>query len=195
MHDRRNRGWWQRCGALALVFAAAACSTHTVTLRAVPGANLNPMRNKPDSSAALNLHVYFLKKKERFQPATKGVDAFLGDFGAEPKLPDFLGDDAVRVVHMCVSPTDPETVVTVEEVPKEAAEVGIVAFFQWHDENDADEVWWDVLPVSGATVSFRVAGRRIERIVDESAPAAPPPSSAAEPSDPKEAPRGTRRNR
>jgi predicted component of type VI protein secretion system len=210
MHERQNRGGWRRCGALALLFAAAACSTHTVALRAAVGDGLNPVRNKPDTSAPLNLHAYFLKKTDRFQPEAKGVDAFLGDFGTEPKVPDFLGDDAVRVVRMVVSPTDREAVVNVEEVPKDATNVGLVAFFQWHEENDADEVWSIVVPVRSSTVSFRVSGRKIERIDDAATPEVSKPSasgpsasgpsaseqpSAASSSDSKEAPRGTRRNR
>lgn len=199
MHYRPiRRGWWRRCGALALAFAATACSTHSVTLRATVGDDLNPVRNKPDTCAALNLHAYFLKKTDRFQPEAQGVEAFLGDIGKEPTVPDFLGDDAVRVVRMVVPPTEAETVVQIDEVPKEAEHVGLVAFFQWHEENDPAEVWSLVVPVRSGTVAFRVAGRRLEQIGDEPEPVAAPepaptPEAASQPSGTKEAPRDRRR--
>ena len=62
-----------------------------------------------------------------------GVEAFLGEIGMEPEVPDFLADDAIHVVRMVVPPDVEATELMVEDVSKDATHVGLVAFFLGED--------------------------------------------------------------
>ncbi|MBL8730083.1 MAG: type VI secretion lipoprotein TssJ [Planctomycetes bacterium] len=184
MEVRRNRrGPWRRGAALALALVAAACSTQNVTLKATVGENLNP--NLAGGTGMLDVYAFFLKKTDAFLAKDKLRSDFLVDsVRNDKKAPAWLDPDTVAVELMQIAPAQPDAWPVVEqrvEVPVGSTHVGFVAVFQTHRDNDAEEQWRLLVPVSGGAAAFRVAGRKLEL------PAAPPPK-------PKEAPRDRSNN-
>lgn len=194
MQALSNRRWTAPLSAIALSLLAG-CSTYTATVKATVGDHLNPRVAAPESSAPLDVYVFFLGPDVPFQPRAKGIDAFLTDaVRRDQAAPDFL-PVGTKVARMEIAPDRDETVIHVAEVPSTAVRAGLIADFQWHDDADDAEVWWLELPVRGSTVAFHVAGRRLAA----EAPAPPPPpqpetsTSTSTPSNGKEGQRATRR--
>jgi len=183
MDDRRNRrGSRWRGAVLVLACAAAACSTQNVTLKATVGEQLNP--NHAGGTGILDVYAFFLKKTDNFMANDKLRGDFLVDsVRNEKKPPPFLADDTIAVESMQIAPAEGEAwpvVQKVVEVPVGATHVGLIAMFQTHYDNDSEEQWRLLAPVSGGEVAFRVAGRKLE--LPASPPEKPKPT-------PKEGPR------
>lgn len=178
MDDRRNRraSWWTGA-ALALAFTASACSTQNVTLKATVGDNLNP--NLAGGTGMLDVYAFFLKKTDAFMANDKLRGDFLVDsVRVEKKAPTFLDADTVAIEKMQIAPVQPgEWPVTEErfQVPVEATHAGLIAVFQTHNDNDSEEQWRLLVPVSGGEVVFRVSGRKLELPV---APLPPKPKES-----------------
>lgn len=179
MDDRRNRraSWWAGA-ALALAFAASACSTQNVTLKATVGDNLNP--NLAGGTGMLDVYAFFLKKTDAFTANDKLRGDFLVDsVRTEKKPPAFLAADTVAIEKMQIAPVEAGAWPVVEErfqVPVEATHAGLIAVFQTHNDNDSEEQWRLLVPVSGGEAVFRVSGRKLELPV---APLPPKPKGNA----------------
>lgn len=188
MQELRIRRATRWAAALLVSLAAAACSTQNVTLKATVGPHLNP--NFDGGQGILDVYAFFLKKPDAFQAGDKRLSDFLVDSvratGGERKPPAWLEADTVAVELMQIAPVDGDAWPVAEkrfEVPVGSTGVGLVAAFQGYEDGDSDWRLW--VPVSGGTVAFRVAGKKLELPV-----ALPTKAAASTPSQPKkEAPR------
>jgi type VI secretion system VasD/TssJ family lipoprotein len=171
MQDLRIRhgSWW--AAALVTLLGLPACSTQNVTLKAMVGSDLNP--NYTGGTGILDVYVFFLKKTDVFAANDKLLADFLvDDVRAQKKPPSWLADDTIAIELMQIAPAEADAWPVVEkrvEVPVGATHVGLIAAFQSHADNDNDEQWRLVVPVSGGTAAFRVAGKKLE-------PMSPPPA-------------------
>lgn len=185
MQDLRIRrgSWW--AAALVALLGLPACSTQNVTLKAMVGNDLNP--NYTGGNGILDVYAFFLKKEGAFAANDKLLADFLVDsVRAEKKPPSWLADDTIAIELMQIAPAEADAWPVVEkrvEVPVGATHVGLIAAFQSHADNDDDERWRLVVPVSGGTVAFRVAGKKLEPM------APPPPKPTTQPTQAQEQPK------
>lgn len=180
---------------VALLLATlAGCSTYKARLTATVGEHMNPRRNQVASSSPLDVYAFFLDNPSKWAPQGEGLYAFVPEPGAEPEVPDFLGETCKKVVRLELP--DDAGVVAFDpvEVPNTVTHVGLIAHFQWLTENDPDERWHLLLPMDGSSAAFRVAGRKLERVTDD-APPAPAADAPESTSSTREGQRGTRRSR
>ena len=170
MNDARNvmtgNGLSRVRRNMVLVAAAgvfAACSTYSLGVHATGDDKMNP--NRMGGSGTLQVYAFFLKKTDAFEQKDKTFNDFLSkEVVEEGKLPGFLQQEAVDVkrIEVPAAPAGKTTTVKKEfEVPTEVTSVGLVAAFQSHRDNDPDEVWKLVLPVSGSAVAFEINGKRL----------------------------------
>lgn len=154
-----------------------------VKVQGTAGDGMNP--NSLGGSGALRVYVFFLKRPDAFNDKGK----LLGDFLPkavvdERKMPAFLEKDAVGAVECIELPPAVagklQTVAKTVEVDVAATCVGLVAAFQGHRDNDAEEVWRLTLPITGGAVTFQVAGKRLAAYEPPPKPKETPSASSSD---------------
>lgn len=179
-----------------LVATLVGCSTYRARLAATVGEHVNPMRNRVETSSPLEVYAFFLENTAKWAPQSKGLYAFVPEPGAEPEVPEFLGETCKKVVRFDLPADSGVVALDPVEVPNTVTHVGLIAHFQWHAESDPDERWHLLLPMDGSSAAFRVAGRKLEPVDEDAPPASAPAADEPESSSStREGQRGTRRSR